>query len=69
MSNGAYAWSVRPERQVASLDDRQAAREEARIRCAGSKEFRMFYEGDLQGGIALALRDAKRVVCFIRGMR
>jgi hypothetical protein len=27
----------------------------------------MFYQGDLQSGIALAVRDAKSVVCFVRG--
>lgn len=28
----------------------------------------MFYQGDLQSGIATAMREAKPVVCFIRGM-
>jgi hypothetical protein len=28
----------------------------------------MFYQGDLQSGIALAVREAKSVVCFVRGM-
>lgn len=27
----------------------------------------MFYEGDLQSGIALAIQQVKRVVCFVRG--
>ena len=27
----------------------------------------MFFEGDLQSGIALAIQQAKRVVCFVRG--
>lgn len=27
----------------------------------------MFYEGPLQDGIALAVREAKLVVCFVRG--
>lgn len=28
----------------------------------------IFYQGDLQSGIATAMRDAKPVVCFVRGM-
>lgn len=28
----------------------------------------MFYQGDLQSGIALAVRETKSVVCFVRGM-
>lgn len=28
----------------------------------------MFFEGDLQSGIALAIQQTKRVVCFVRGM-
>lgn len=27
----------------------------------------MFYEGDLQSGITLAVREAKSVICFVRG--
>jgi len=27
----------------------------------------MFFEGDIQSGIALAIRQAKQVVCFIQG--
>lgn len=27
----------------------------------------MFYDGDLQSGIALALEDSKLVACFIKG--
>ena len=27
----------------------------------------LFFEGTLQEGIALAMRDAKAVVCFVRG--
>jgi hypothetical protein len=27
----------------------------------------MFFEGDLQSGIALAIQDSKLVACFIRG--
>lgn len=27
----------------------------------------MFYEGDLQSGIATALRESKQVVCFVKG--
>ena len=27
----------------------------------------MFYEGDLQSGIAASLRESKSVVCFVRG--
>lgn len=27
----------------------------------------MFYQGDLQEGIGLAVREAKAVVCFVRG--
>jgi hypothetical protein len=27
----------------------------------------MFYEGDLQSGIALAVQQAKSVLCFVRG--
>jgi hypothetical protein len=29
--------------------------------------FMMFYDGDLQSGIALAVREAKSVICFIQG--
>jgi hypothetical protein len=28
----------------------------------------MFHQGDLQSGIALAVKDTKSVVCFVRGM-
>lgn len=28
----------------------------------------MFYQGDLQSGIATAMREAKPVICFVRGM-
>ena len=28
----------------------------------------MFYQGDLQSGIAQAVRESKHVVCFVRGM-
>lgn len=27
----------------------------------------MFYEGDLQSGISLAIQQVKSVVCFVRG--
>ena len=27
----------------------------------------MFYDGDLQSGIALALKESKLVVCFVKG--
>lgn len=27
----------------------------------------MFHEGDLQSGIALALQESKRVICFVSG--
>lgn len=27
----------------------------------------MFFEGDLQSGIALAIKDSKLVACFVRG--
>jgi hypothetical protein len=27
----------------------------------------MFYEGDLQSGIALAVREAKHVICLVQG--
>ena len=27
----------------------------------------MFHTGDLQSGIALAVRDSKSVICFVRG--
>lgn len=27
----------------------------------------MFYEGDLQSGIALAIQESKLVACFVRG--
>jgi hypothetical protein len=29
----------------------------------------LFYEGNLQSGIALALQESKRVICFVRGMQ
>lgn len=29
----------------------------------------MFYEGDIQGGIAQALQESKSVVCFVKGTR
>lgn len=28
----------------------------------------MFYEGDLQSGITLAVSEAKHVICFVRGL-
>ena len=28
----------------------------------------MFFDGDLQSGIALALRDSKYVACFVKGV-
>jgi len=29
----------------------------------------MFFDGDLQSGIALALKDSKFVACFVKGMQ
>jgi hypothetical protein len=68
MSTGGFLWSVLRTRPstVGRLPDKQFVVKRSRSTSRAEK-YRMFHAGDLQSGIALAVQQAKSVLCFVEG--